>query len=62
MNFGSKFVYKYDLSDEESLSDDEFEDGLNLDVGGGADVGVSSETVETASRSTTRARCGLGAQ
>ena len=60
MNFGSKFVYKYDLSDEESLSDDEFEDGLNLDVG--ADVGVSSETVETASRSTTRARCGLGAQ
>ena len=30
MDFGSRYVYAYDLSDTEEVSDDEFEEGMTL--------------------------------
>lgn len=30
MDFGSRYIYKYDLSDEECISDDEFDEGMEL--------------------------------
>jgi hypothetical protein len=36
MNFASRHVYAYDLSDEETISDNELEEGMYLSDSGGS--------------------------